>query len=51
MPKEKENLNKCLISNHISDLSEDILYQIISDIIAGSLKIYIQLDESTDISS
>ena len=48
---EQVPLSNNVIHNRISDLSEDILDQVISDVRASPFKISIQLDESTDVSS
>ena len=40
-----------MISTRISDISKDILDQVVSSIKASPVKIPIQLDESTDVSN
>ena len=44
-------LSNNVIHNRISDLSEDILDQVISDVRSSSQKISLQLDESTHVSN
>ena len=44
-------LSNIVIHNRIGDLSDDILDQVISDVKSNSLKISLQLDESTDVSN
>uniref|UniRef100_UPI00358EB4CC protein FAM200C-like n=1 Tax=Myxine glutinosa TaxID=7769 RepID=UPI00358EB4CC len=48
---EQVPLSNNVIHNRVSDLSEDIWDHVISDIRASPLKISIQLDDSTDVSS
>ena len=44
-------LSNDIISSRIRDISEDILQQVIADVKASPIKVSLQLDESTDVSS
>ena len=44
-------LSNDIIGSRIRDMSEDILQQVIADIKSSPIKVSLQLDESTDVSS
>ena len=44
-------LSNDIISSRIRDMSEDILQQVVADVKASPIKVSLQLDESTDVSS